>query len=502
MSQPLRLLIVDDSQEDALALLRPFAESGYRVQTRRVSDADGLFKALARQDWDAVLCEHRLAAMEPGQAAEVVGESGLDLPLIIVSQQLAEHEVVAAMRSGAHDVISRARPDHLVAAVEREVRESRARRAHRQTLAALKESEERFQAVSTNIPDIVFQLATGTASEGDFEFRFVSDAARTMLGLDPQVLLEAPAHFLTSILAEDRRAFRQSLTRAIRREASWQWEGRMQAQYEDGVRWVNLRAMPRHQSDDSLLWDGIVTDITPSRLAAEQLAELSSHLQSAKETERMRIAREVHDEIGSMLVAINMEMTVLQNRLNAANPELADRGRSICGLLNQTIDTVSRVVRALRPGILEEFGLAAAIECQAEDFAARTGLRCRVDAIDDGGVGLLTDDAVLAVFRICQEALNNVGKHARAKEVAVEFTADAESLELIVRDDGCGFDPDDINKTGSFGLRGIRERARGLGGRISIDSRPGEGTCISLRLPLSAPAKPASRRAQNRKAIA
>ncbi|THF65671.1 sensor histidine kinase [Pseudothauera nasutitermitis] len=219
------------------------------------------------------------------------------------------------------------------------------------------------------------------------------------------------------------------------------------------------------------------TDRLNSRLAA-----LSNHLEVAREEERERIARDIHDVLGGHLVAIKIETALLAARLDGDPAQLRKRVRGIERLLDDAIATVSRVTRELRPGILKDFGLGAAIECQAEDFTQRTGIACRIVCADHDIQ--LARDAEVALFRTFQEALTNVCKHACASRVEVRLTEEGDDVLLEVRDDGKGFDPADMDKPRSFGLRGMRERLAAFGGRLEIDSmRPG-GTRLLLAVPL------------------
>ncbi|MCX7171609.1 MAG: sensor histidine kinase, partial [Proteobacteria bacterium] len=199
--------------------------------------------------------------------------------------------------------------------------------------------------------------------------------------------------------------------------------------------------------------------------------------------ERERIARDIHDELGSTLVAIKIETALLGGKLPAESGggTLRDKAHSIEALVDRAMSTVSRVARELRPGILKEFGLPAAIECQAEDFSQRTGIVCRVKCDDDGIE--LDEKSSLALFRILQEALTNVAKHAHASLVVVRLRREKDRIALEIRDNGRGVSEADMNKPKSFGLRGIRERASSLNGEFSITPVEQGGTLIVLRVP-------------------
>ncbi|MBX9849067.1 MAG: sensor histidine kinase, partial [Rhodocyclaceae bacterium] len=238
-------------------------------------------------------------------------------------------------------------------------------------------------------------------------------------------------------------------------------------------------------------WQGIVTNISHSkeiegelRSSREQLAELSFHLEAAKEAERERIARDIHDELGSILVRLKIEASLLAGKLPADAGKLKEKALSIEGLLDQAMGTAGRVARQLRPGILKEFGLAAAIESQAEDFAASTGIPCRTQCEAFEGEDEVDADTSLAIFRIVQEALTNVAKHAHASLVVVRMRRERGSIALEIRDNGRGISEKDMNKRKSFGLRGIRERVHALAGTFDIRQGEHGGTHLILQIPL------------------
>jgi signal transduction histidine kinase len=214
-----------------------------------------------------------------------------------------------------------------------------------------------------------------------------------------------------------------------------------------------------------------------------QLRELSAHIQEVQEDERLRIAREVHDELGQSLTAIKMDVSLLKNQFPEHSSENGNgfekRTSSILSLVNSTIKSVQRISAELRPSLLDDLGLAAAIEWQAKQFQERVGVAITVDAQD---VAVSREDAI-AIFRIYQETLTNITRHAHAQHVDVSLSLTNGEIALEVRDDGVGFDIDDKRETPSLGLIGMRERAALTGGALEIKSAPGSGTSVLLRVP-------------------
>jgi len=228
--------------------------------------------------------------------------------------------------------------------------------------------------------------------------------------------------------------------------------------------------------------------------ALGQLRELSAYLESVREEERTRIAREVHDELGSLLVALRMDVNWLDKRLaeqQAREPQAAqamrERMRCKCGnmsrLIESAVDNVGRIITDLRPSILDHQGLWAALEWQAQEFAQAGELQLEW-AVPSAPLPELPEPAAMAVFRIFQEMLSNIGRHARASEVQVRITHAAGLLVLRVIDDGCGAAADAFEAPDAYGVMGMRERALHLGGSLAIHSSPGQGCAFELQLPL------------------
>jgi two-component system sensor histidine kinase UhpB len=240
---------------------------------------------------------------------------------------------------------------------------------------------------------------------------------------------------------------------------------------------------------------GIQRDITDRHLAAaevsrsrEDLRVLAAHLETVREEERTRIARELHDELGQAVTALKLDLAWLEHRLpRHSSNELGTRTHDLLGRLDDMMVSVRRIITELRPSVLDELGLADAIEWQAQEFATRTGLTLALNVEIEGGV--VPDPVASAVFRMLQEALNNAARHAGARHVAVSLRQDPRSLALDVIDDGRGITESELRGRRSLGLLGLRERAIACGGTVEIRGEPGVGTTVSLRLPLLAPAQ-------------
>jgi signal transduction histidine kinase len=218
------------------------------------------------------------------------------------------------------------------------------------------------------------------------------------------------------------------------------------------------------------------------RKSLDQLRALTTYLQYVREEERTRIAREVHDELGQALTGLKLDLSWLASKLARSQPPVQDKVKTMTTHLDETIQTVRRIATELRPGILDSLGLVAAIEWQANDFQKRTGIPCPVTTtVADT---LWNQEFSTVFFRIFQETLTNVIRHAKATRVEVRLFEENENLVLVIKDNGRGISEDELASTRSNGLVGMRERAMLIRGDLTLTGAPGQGTTVTLRAPL------------------
>jgi signal transduction histidine kinase len=217
--------------------------------------------------------------------------------------------------------------------------------------------------------------------------------------------------------------------------------------------------------------------------SGEQLRQLTSHVAQAREDERARIAREVHDQLGGALTVAKMSLAQITKRLSM-DDDIAKRIEDFRNQIDELVQTSRRISYDLRPSMLDDFGLFAAIEWQAHDWERRTGITCKLDL---GDVEVSLDSASrTAVFRAFQESLTNIARHAQATQVHVSAQVRDNHMLLSVRDNGCGISMDKASNGKSMGLLGMRERIREVAGDVDISGKVGEGTIVVFRVPISA----------------
>ncbi len=286
------------------------------------------------------------------------------------------------------------------------------------------------------------------------------------------------------------------LTRALQGEAVDSVELLVRQAQMPADLWLSVTARPLMDEEGAVRGAvAVYRDVTERthaelelKSALAQSRALSAHLQSVREEERSHIAREIHDELGQVLTGLKMDLAWLKCRLAEERQEtsralLLNKVQDMSRLIDTTIQAVRQLATELRPGILDYLGLAAAIEWQAEVFEKHSGIRCRV-------VNTLADvpldkEQMTAAFRILQESLTNVARHAEAvTAVTILLTQETDFLVLEIEDNGHGFHKDDLASKHTLGLLGMRERAAILGGEVQITSKLGQGTKVTARIPL------------------
>ena len=289
--------------------------------------------------------------------------------------------------------------------------------------------------------------------------------------------------YLERVHPDDREQTRSTLARAVMDARGFTFDERI-VRPGGEVRYLrSCVELVRDEKGRSLKVLGACLDITEQknseaalRAAADNLQALTRRLVEVQEAERRRIARELHDRVGQNLSALNINLDLALGAATGASP-LRRRIEDSVSLVDATLQAIENVMAELRPPLLDEYGLGAALSWYGEEFSRRTGIAV---ALRDGkdAAADLRPEAAVALFRIAQEALNNVAKHAGAKHVRVELACEAEEIVLRVADDGAGFDPAAAARSKRWGMKTMRERAEAAGGRLEVDGAPGEGTIV------------------------
>ncbi len=345
--------------------------------------------------------------------------------------------------------------------------------------------EQRLAAIEGHVPGLLFQLRRWPG--GALQFCFLSQACQDLLGQATKALYADAHGFLNQIVDEDRQDLATKMRQSADTFTVLNWEGRIWITSWQDLKWINLRATPSDEGTDGILWSGLMTNITQGKQQAAairqsriQLAELTAHVLDVREQERERIERDLHDDLGGNLSALKMMLAQMWKQL-PPEPFLRERSDYLNQLIDRSIESIHRISADLRPGILDA-GLVAALAWLVQEQQRQTGIPCQLhcDRLDiDMAASLAT-----SLFRVAQEACNNVRKHAQASRVDIYLRESGGELALEIVDNGIGIDNDRYNNPRAFGLLGMAERMSALGGHFTLDSRRGDGTTVRVTLPL------------------
>ena len=358
------------------------------------------------------------------------------------------------------------------------------RPASRQALA---HSALDLRAIVAHIPGMAYQVQC--KRDGSTSLRYVSEQSAQLLGIKAAALRAKPERFFNLIMEEDKADYLSRMAEVGGNHMSFNWEGRIWMKAWKDVKWISIRVSQR-KTRDGIICDGIVLNVTHSKLAdAEirhshaQLSALAAHMESVKEAERLNLAREVHDDLGGNLTAIKIGLSWLMQHLPEGEPRLLERTAYLDDVVDQTIESTHRIASSLRPPVLD-FGIVSAITWQLRNFSQNTDITYQFIAPHE--TIPLGTDAAITVFRIVQEALTNVAKHAHATRVEIHLGVDQDGLLLTITDNGRGPPPtQQARDAHGFGILGMAERAAVLGGTLAVQPAPHQGTAVSLRIPLA-----------------
>jgi len=351
----------------------------------------------------------------------------------------------------------------------------------RQAELALRASEDRLRQVSSQLPVALFEYVAAPVPE----FRSISEGVARLLPCTASEAMADPQAFFGGIHGEDIAGlvWRDAATPPAR---EFEWVGRSLLAAEHQC-WLQIRATTEFTAGGERAIHGVILDVTALKQAQhdlersrQELRRLASHREASIEQERARLAREFHDELGQVLTTARMHLQLLERSLPADSSTPREAARNIEAMIAEAYRSVKAIASDLRPAALN-LGLAAAVEWLAARVLGPAAIRHSISFTP--AADRLDDDHAIALFRIVQESLNNIVRHAMAHSVHITLSHHEGEIRLLVEDDGKGFDAARVDHAAHFGLLGISERVTALGGTLEIDSSPGAGTRLSVTLP-------------------
>ena len=485
---PFQVLLVEADTLTADALRQAIGDAAIECEITVCSRGEDALELLGDQEsaFGLLLTAQRLPGITGLELCQEARRKASSCELVLVADGGNEELAVKALRVGVDDFVFRDEAGehlgHVPDVVTRAARRYRDSRDRVRSDTLLRESERRYREMYDTASEMYFTIARdGTVLAANFYAASALGYERTeliggsvweLVHLNDRVRVQ---RVIEEIFATgndqnhlDFRKVRKDGSVMVVRERVRLWKGA-----EEGSPEMHIicRDRTEHPPEDMVL------------ASRERLRNLAARLHAVREEERTMIAREIHDELGQAMTGVKMDLSWIIDRLPPdSNAELGERAQATLELLDGTMNSIRQLSTRLRPAMLDDLGLSAAIEWQTREFETRTGIECtlRLSVAPDE----IEQNRATAVFRIFQEALTNVARHAEAQHVDIALRLEGGRLLLDVRDDGRGVLQEQLSSSRSLGVVGMRERAGALGGRVTVKPAEPKGTCVSLRMPL------------------
>ncbi len=480
LAEHLKILIVEDNDADAEIIKRILCKNTATCQFTIVLNAAAFTEALDNFKPDLVISDNSLPQFSASEALEIFKQRKLHIPFILVTGTVSEEFAANIIKAGADDYLLKDRLARLPAAIEAALKQKQTEKEKGDAAEKLKQSEEKYRVLFFNNPMPCWVIEKNTAAIQD-----VNNAALAHYGYTRR-------EFLALELKQLRSQDEYEKLEKFRQSAQVNLEG------DIGV-WRHLK------KDGTSIYvelkvHGIIYNNLPCRMilanditekvktqneikeTSEKLRELTAHLLNIREEERKRIGREIHDELGQQLTAIKMDVAWIEKKITDDTILVKNKLKNIITLLDGSNMSIRRILNELRPGILEDYGLIEALKWLHTQFSAASGIP--VNFKTNLKELQLTEALSICIYRVFQEALNNIAKYSGAQKVTAGITVVNNIAEFFVEDDGAGFYSNDIKAKKSFGILGMRERVLSVNGNFDITSIPGQGTTINITIPI------------------
>jgi two-component system sensor histidine kinase UhpB len=488
MAPKLRILIVEDMASDAELMAYELRQANLPFAFRRVDNSADFLREIEQFRPDLILSDFHLPTFNGLAALALAQEKCPEVPFIFVSGAIGEEVAIDSLKRGATDYVLKDRISRLVPAVKRALREAVERRERRRSEEALRESEQRYRLLVGTIPAVVYK------GYADWSVDFIDNKIEELTGYAKEEFDTRRLKWIDLMLPEDVSAAKKVFLLCLQDDRTYYREFRIRTK-DRHILWIQDRGKVICNPEGKVEYvSGVFFDATESQLAKKALWEseqrlrfLTTQLLAAQEGERKRISMELHDELGQSLTVLKLQIRAIERNLREDDqPELKQECRELLEYLDGVIENVRRLSRDLSPSILEDLGLQAALNYLLEGVGKHLNVQHSFE-IDDLN-GLFPAEAQIIIYRIFQECLHNITKHAGACTVSVAVRRNGEAVTFSLEDDGVGFDVSqvlarDATRRG-LGLAALDQRSRMLGGACQIWSRPGAGTKIVCTVPV------------------
>jgi PAS domain S-box-containing protein len=479
MNTVLKFLQLEDDSCDAELIEKFLRRAGLEFTTTVVSDKLEYLAAIRRDVFDAILADNSLPQFNSTDAMKLLHTEAVSTAFILVTGTVSEEFAVDIIHKGADDYILKGNLTRLPSAIMQAIEKKKMQKEKLDAEAGLVKSERRYRTLFQRNLAGIYQSTT------DGRIIDCNNAFCRMLGYSsPGEMRKINSRDLYFSEAE----MRNFIARMHYEKFLSNFESTLRKKDGSPVYVIGNISLVEDNETDIHTIEGIMINITDRKTAEEnlkkinlELHDLSSHLQNIREDERIEIARDIHDELGQQLTALKMDVYSLNKQIKSDDLAIREKFTDILGLIEGSVNSVRRIAAHLRPGILDDLGLVAALQWQSQEMQTRFGLtinfiaeQSEIDASSTVSTGL---------FRIYQEALTNAVRHSDARIIDSSIKVADNRIILQIRDDGKGIDMSAIGKCKTFGLLGIKERVYVMEGQYEFASEPGKGTSLYISVP-------------------
>lgn len=474
MKKDLKLLLLEDDPADAEFIQILLRRAGLSFTAIVASNEEEFLTALATNGYDAVLADNALPQYSSMEALKLLRITNPDIAFILVTGTVSEEFAVNIIQQGADDYILKTNLTRLPSAISNAIEKKRNIVEKEKAVKETIKEKELSASIINSLPGIFFLCN----SQGRF-LRWNKNFEQVSGYSSGEMAMMTPEYFFSGTEQDH---FRHYMYSCIEK-GSGQTEVTFVTRDHLHIPYFFTCMAINYENEHCLIFVGL--DISARKESEKQLMQLneelhdvSSHLETIRENEQKRIAREVHDQLGQQLTGLKMDISWIKDKIQkeANNEIIMDRLENMSLLVDEAVNTVRKVASDLRPPVLDDFGIVDALDWHSKEFTKRSGIM--VDFKSNLESIVIDQSVSIGLFRIYQEALINVARHAEANHVHTSLELTQQQLLLIITDNGKGFDMGHDKKT--LGLLGMKERAYMIGGSVHIESKPGYGTTVII----------------------
>lgn len=482
MSEKLHILVVEDDPMDAELIQKIIQRAGISFSSVITSDREEFLAALETNSFDIILADNSLPQFGSEDALNYVKEKELDVPFILVTGTVSEEFAVNMLQQGADDYILKKNMHRLPTAISMAIEKRKTRKEKEAAMQELYLSESKYKILFESSPMPMWMFA-----RPGLNFIAVNNAAIEHYGYTREEFFSMNSQDIRP--GEEVERYLAFTTSDVSKQyAQGVWRHRKK---NGEIISVEIHAHDVMYNDQSVRLV-LINDVTEKLKVEEKLKEtlaetrrLAESLQVVREEERTSMSREIHDHLGQMLTVLRLEISMIKSKLTPKDEVIKEKIEGAINTTNEVIATVRKIASKLRPALLDDMGLAAALEWQCREFRKSTGVSCVfVEENFDDIASQLDKAAATAIFRLYQEALTNIMKYAEATLVQSSLIYKEGSIVLQISDNGKGFDIEEIKNKKTLGIVGMKERVLIMNGDFELKSKPGSGTTITVKVKL------------------